>query len=75
MNNKVKSIIILFYLCVSLFIALFVMAVFFGGLGYWIGGGDDVISFFIGKLSSYFKVGLVGFLIGIPLWFFYYRNI
>ena len=75
MNNKYRSIIALLYLCTSLFIALFITSMFFGVFGYWVGGGDDIYSFFISKLSIYFKVGLVGVLIGITLWFFYYRNV
>lgn len=75
MNNKFRSIIALFYLCTSLFIALFIIAMFFGVFGYWVGGGNNIYSFLISKLFNYFKVGLVGVLIGIPLWFFYYRNV
>lgn len=73
-NNKFRAIITLFYLCGSLFIVLFMIAVFFGVFGYWIGGGNNIFLFFTTKLFTYFKIGLVGGLIGIPLWFFYYRN-
>ncbi|ENZ0175277.1 hypothetical protein ACF958_004111 [Providencia rettgeri] len=74
-NNKLRSIIALFYLCGSLFIVLFMIAALFGVFGYWIGGGDNIFSFFTSKLFTYLKVGLVGGGIGIPLWFFYYRKI
>jgi hypothetical protein len=47
----------------------------FSLLGYWIGGGEDVLSFFIGKLFTYFKTALSGVLVGFILWFFYYRSI
>jgi len=72
-NSKYRSVITLLYLCLSLSIALFIIAMLFSLLGYWIGGGDNIISFFIGKLFTYFKVAIVGVLIGVPIWFFYYR--
>ena len=75
MNSKYRSVIALFYLCSSLFIALFIMAALFSLLGYWVGGGGDILSFFIAKLFTYFKIALVGILIGLPLWFFYYRDL
>lgn len=75
MNSKCKSLIILLYLCSALFIALFIISMSFSLLGYWIGNGEDINSFFSDKLSSYFKVGLAGGLIGFILWFFYYRRI
>ncbi|MCV3286608.1 hypothetical protein [Aeromonas veronii] len=73
MNIKFRSIISLLYLCLSMFIAFFIMAVLFNLLGYWVGGGHEILYFFVGKLFTYFKVGFVGMLAGVPLWFFYYR--
>ncbi|OCN12645.1 hypothetical protein B9L20_27210 [Serratia marcescens] len=75
MNSKYRSVIALFYLCSSLFIVLFIMAVLFSLLGYWVGGGENILSFFIAKLFTYFKIALVGILIGLPVWFFYYRDL
>lgn len=75
MNSKNRSFIVLLYLCSALFIMLFIIAMSFSLLGYWIGGGDGIFLFFIGKLFTYFKVALAGILIGFILWFFYYRNI
>lgn len=75
MNSRYRSFIALLYLCLALFIALFIITMSFSLLGYWIGGGENVLSFFADKLSGYFKVGLAGALIGFILWFFYYRNI
>lgn len=75
MNSKYRSVIALFYLCSSLFIILFIMAVLFSLLGYWVGGGENILSFFIAKLFTYFKIALVGILIGLPVWFFYYRDL
>jgi len=74
-NSKYRSFIILLYLCLSLFIALFIIAMSFSLLGYWVGGGEDIPSFFFDKLFTYFKVALVGILIGLPIWFFYYRDL
>lgn len=75
MNSKYRSVIALFYLCSSLFIVLFILAVLFSLLGYWVGGGENILSFFIAKLFTYFKIALVGILIGLPVWFFYYRDL
>lgn len=75
MNSKYRSVIALFYLCSSLSIVLFIMAVLFSLLGYWVGGGENILSFFIAKLFTYFKIALVGILIGLPVWFFYYRDL
>ncbi|CNL84259.1 hypothetical protein [Yersinia aldovae] len=75
MNSKYRSVIALLYLCSSLFIAFFIMAALFSLLGYWVGGGENILSFFIAKLFSYFKVALVGILIGLPVWLFYYRDL
>lgn len=75
MNSKYRSVIALFYLCSSLFIVLFIMAVLFSLLDYWVGGGENILSFFIAKLFTYFKIALVGILIGLPVWFFYYRDL
>jgi hypothetical protein len=47
----------------------------FSLLGYWIGGGKDILSFFSGRLFIYFKAGLSGIVIGFILWFFYYRKL
>ncbi len=74
MNGKYKSIIALVYLCSVLFIVLFIITMSFSLLGYWTGGGYDILSFITDKLFSYFKVGLSGVLIGFILWFFYYRK-
>lgn len=73
MRSKYRGGVALIYLCLSLFSAFFIMATLFSILGYWIGNGEDIIYFFIMKLSSYFKVALAGPLIGIIMWFFYYR--
>jgi hypothetical protein len=74
MNSKYSSIIALLYLCSSLFIAFFIMAALFNLLGYWVGGGEDMLSFFIDKLFNYFKVAIIGLLVGFSVWFFYYRD-
>ncbi len=73
MNSRYRSFIVLLYLCFALFIALFIIAMSSSLLGYWIGGGEDMLSFFIGKVFTYFKVALTGILIGFIFWFFYYR--
>lgn len=75
MNSRCRSFIVLLYLCFALFIMLFIIIISFSLLGYWIVGGEDIISFFIGKLFTYFKVAISGILIGFILWFFHYRNI
>lgn len=75
MNSRYRSFVALIYLCSVLFIALFIITMSFSLLGYWTGGGKDILSFFADKLFSYFKVGLSGVLIGFILWFFYYRKI
>lgn len=51
----------------------FLMAVLFNLLGYWVRGGHEILNFFVGKSFTYFKVGFVGMLAAVPLWFFYYR--
>lgn len=75
MNSRYRSFIILLYLCSVLFITLFIITMSFSLLGYWIGGGKDILSFVADKLFSYFKVGFSGALIGFILWFFYYRKL
>ena len=75
MNSSYRSFIALLYLCSVLFITFFIITMSFSLLGYWIGGGKDILSFFADKLFSYFKVGLAGMLIGFILWFFYYRKL
>lgn len=75
MNSRNRSFIVLIYLCSVLFITLFIITMSFSLLGFWIGGGEGVLSFFAKKIFSYFKVGLSGVLIGFILWFFYYRKL
>lgn len=75
MNNRYRSFISLLYLCSVLFITLFIITMSFSLLGYWIGGGKDILSFFSGRLFIYFKAGLSGIVIGFILWFFYYRKL
>ncbi|ROP60023.1 hypothetical protein EDF81_2848 [Enterobacter sp. BIGb0383] len=75
MNSRYRSFILLLYLCSTIFITLFIITMSFSLLGYWIGGGDNIFSFFSDKLFKYIKVGFSGgVLIGFILWFFYYRK-
>lgn len=74
MNEKHRSIISLLYLCLSFFIALFIISVFFSLLGYWVGGGEDVLLFFTDRIFIYLKMSLLGMFVGLLLWLFYYKN-
>lgn len=73
MKRKYRGVIVLIYLCTCLFLAFFIMSISFSLLGYWVGGGKDIIDFFTTKLITYCKVALTGPLIGVITWFFYYR--
>ena len=70
MNFRCRSFIVLLYLCLAIFSMLLIITISFSLLGYWIGGGENILSFFIGKLFTYFKVSLSGILIGFVLCFF-----
>ena len=70
MNFRCRSFIVLLYLCLAIFSMLLTITISFSLLGYWIGGGENILSFFIGKLFTYFKVSLSGILMGFVLCFF-----
>lgn len=74
-GGRYKSFIELIYLCLFLFIVIFIITTLFGLLGYWIGEGDSMVDFLRSKIISYLKAGFAGVLIGFILWFFYYRKI
>lgn len=74
-GGRYKSFIALIYLCLFLFIVIFIITTLFGLLGYWIGEGDSMVDFLRSKIISYLKAGFAGVLIGFILWFFYYRKI
>lgn len=74
-GGRYRSFIALIYLCLFLFIVIFIITTLFGLLGYWIGEGDSMVDFLRSKIISYLKAGFAGVLIGFILWFFYYRKI
>ncbi len=70
-----KSLLVLLYLCVAFSLMLFFVSFIFQVLGYWIGGGDQILGYLMDNFHKVLKTGLVGVGVGCVYWFFYYRNI
>lgn len=70
-----KSLLILLYLCVALFLIIFLISLIFQVLGYWIGGGDQMLEYLKDNFHKVLKTGSVGIGVGCAYWFFYYRKI
>lgn len=70
-----KSLLVLLYLCIAFFLLLFFVSIIFQVLGYWIGGGDQMLEYLKDNFHKVLKTSLVGIGVGFVYWFFYYREI
>lgn len=70
-----KSLLILLYLCIAFSLMLIFVSFIFQVLGYWVGGGDQMLEYLRDNLQKVLKTGSVGIGIGFVYWFFYYRKI
>lgn len=69
-----KSLLILLYLCIAFSLMLIFVSFIFQVLGYWVGGGDQMLEYLRDNLKKVLKTGSVGIGIGFVYWFFYYRK-
>ncbi|POW58497.1 hypothetical protein C3408_08980 [Candidatus Pantoea alvi] len=70
-----RSLFVLLYLCIAFFLLIVFVSVFFQFVGYWVGGGEQMLEYFKGSFYKVLKTGLVGIGVGFVYWFFYYRKI
>ena len=69
-----KSLLTLLYLCIAFSLMLIFVSFIFQVLGYWVGGGDQMLGYFRDNFHKVLKTGSVGIGIGFAYWFFYYRK-
>ncbi|MCS3608509.1 hypothetical protein M2386_003482 [Erwinia rhapontici] len=69
-----KSLLTLLYLCIAFSLMLIFVSFIFQVLGYWVGGGDQMLEYLRDNLHKVLKTGSVGIGIGFVYWFFYYRK-
>ena len=69
-----KSLLTLLYLCIAFSLMLIFVSFIFQVLGYWVGGGDQMLGYLRDNLHKVLKTGSVGIGIGFVYWFFYYRK-
>lgn len=67
------SFIVLLYLMVSCFVAMFFLVMIPHVYVNWIGSGQGFLFFLRESFFIYLKVGGVGAVVGFIFWFFYYR--
>lgn len=69
-----KSFLALLYLCIAFSLMLIFVSFLFQVLGYWIGGGDQMLGYLMNNFYKVLKIGSVGIGIGFVYWFFYYSK-
>jgi len=69
-----KSLLALLYLCIAFSLMLICVSFIFQVLGYWVGGGEQMLEYLRDNLHKVLKTGSVGIGIGFAYWFFYYRK-
>jgi len=69
-----KSLLALLYLCIAFSLMLICVSFIFQVLGYWVGGGEQMLEYLRDNLHKVLKTGSVGIGIGFVYWFFYYRK-
>ncbi|EPZ0269879.1 hypothetical protein DMW62_04190 [Serratia marcescens] len=70
-----KSLLVLLYLCVAFFLMIFFVSFIFQVVGYWIGGGDQMLGYLKENFHKVLNTALVGVGVGFTYWLFYYRKI
>lgn len=68
-----RSVIVLLYLSVSCFFAMFFLVMIPHVYVNWIGSSQDFLFFIRENFMIYLKVGGFGVFVGFIFWFFYYR--
>ncbi|MGE7816641.1 hypothetical protein ACQKMW_24975 [Pseudomonas sivasensis] len=61
------------YLPCASALALVFMCAFFQIAGYWLSGGEDIISLLEAHVFFYLQMAVAGFALGFVLWFFNVR--
>jgi len=70
-----KSLLVLIYVCLAFSLMLISVSFIFQVIGYWIGGGEQMLAYLRSNIYNVLKIGFVGIGVGSVYWFFYYRKI